>query len=186
MVSAILACNFASSHLLPFLGDTSVPSTPSAATIDISQRSPRLPTFPRQSLFKTMFDPVFDLLALLRIRKRRKSTQGIIAPQSPGRSPLLSPTPLTPTGVGLGFFGADGQTLTPGDGSWRGSTTRLKQPPPSRRVTTDAVSLAARAAQNNSDYRNGSASPRPDGLRPRGLGSRPTTPIAATNGFHDD
>ncbi|KAG8907007.1 hypothetical protein FRB99_005527 [Tulasnella sp. 403] len=173
----------ANDNALPTRGDASMPSTPTAPSIDVSQKSPRrLSMFPRQSLFKTIFDPVFDLLSALRLRRRRRSDEGIIAPRTPNRSPRMSSTPLTPTGVGLGFFPSDGQTVTTPLEGFRGPVTRLKQPPPTRRVTTDSI---PRSPQLSGDFSPNGGSVSPGGLRPRKLrpdeSSRPSTPSALAN-----
>lgn len=150
-----------------------MPNTPTVVPTEFTPQkvNPKVPSLPRQSLFKTLFDPLFGLLSVLRLRRGKRRDDGIIAPPTPTRSPLLSPRPLTPTGVGLGIYtsGAEGQTLTsPGPEGWKGPTTRLQKPPPPRRVTTDGITMAKRASFNAAEAR--------DGLRPRRFDSRPTTP----------
>ncbi|KAG8949274.1 hypothetical protein FRC04_008876 [Tulasnella sp. 424] len=154
-------------------GDASMPNTPTVVSAEFTPQkvNAKVHSLPRQSLFKTLFDPLFGLLSVLRLRRAKRRDDGIIAPPTPTRSPLLSPRPLTPTGVGLGIYtsGAEGQTLTsPGPEGWKGPTTRLQKPPPPRRVTTDGITMAKRASFNAAEAR--------DGLRPRRFDSRPTTP----------
>ncbi|KAG9040277.1 hypothetical protein FRB95_000207 [Tulasnella sp. JGI-2019a] len=155
------------------LGDSSVPSTPNTAALEFNQKMGKQPVaiLPRQSLFKTIIDPIFSLLSMLRLRKRRRVDEGLIAPRTPiTRSPILTPTPMTPNGIGLGFYmGGEGNTA----GNAKGTVPKLRQPPP-RRMTSDGTSLSRRSSMQPGD-----SSPRDstdllspndgvrDGLRPR-------------------
>ncbi|KAG8931999.1 hypothetical protein FRC03_011906 [Tulasnella sp. 419] len=120
----------ANDNALPVTGDASHPSTPKMQ-VDFghSGGKPLVSTAPRQSLFKWIFDPIFDVLALLRIRRRPRSSEGIIAPRTPTRSPLL-----TPTGNGFGF--SDSQSPVWEEHKGHSPALKLRQPPP-RRVTSD-------------------------------------------------
>ncbi|KAG8890530.1 inositol polyphosphate 5-phosphatase [Tulasnella sp. 332] len=126
-------------------GDSSVPSTPKTSGLDFGQKlgNQQPVILPRQSLFKTLFDPIFELLSMLRLRRRRRVDEGLIAPRTPiTRSPILSPTPMTPGGIGLGFhLGGEGNIVN-NDGR-QGAVPKMRQPPP-RRVTSDGTALSQR------------------------------------------
>ena len=135
-------------------GEASVPNTPSAT--DMARRqsinTPPVVTVSRQSLFTTLFDPVFNLLSALRLRRhRRQKSEGLIAPRTPNRSPLMSPMPLTPSVVPPltpGYL-TPSTPFTPGDNvvfateSVRNPVMQLRKPPP-RRVTLDSGALNSR------------------------------------------
>ncbi|KZT29278.1 DUF396-domain-containing protein [Neolentinus lepideus HHB14362 ss-1] len=142
----------ANDNALPTItGDPGTPTSPSKPTT----------TRPRSSLFKSLLE-IFPVNSIpsLRLRPRRRETEGIIAPRSPGPAPGVPPV-----SPGLSFNGLPSPMLSPrvssepprsprGDG--KPPPFSLNPPPrrsttSTRSATTDGIGLRRVVSTSNHD-----------------------------------